>query len=76
MPNHLILSKDIVAKYNISYPTLTHYTNLAFFTVVGRKGNKRLYDEEEIKERLPHVQELIKRGYPLRLIREKIINGT
>lgn len=75
MPKKFVLSKKIVKKYNISYPTLTHYTNLGFFTVAGRSGNKRLYDEEEIKRRLPQVQELIKRGYPLRLIREKI-NGA
>jgi DNA-binding transcriptional MerR regulator len=72
MSKKLVLSKDIVEKYNITYPTLTLYTNLGFFTVAGRKGNKRLYDEEEVKKRLPQVQELVKQGYPLRLIREKI----
>ncbi|MEI8349282.1 MAG: MerR family transcriptional regulator [Candidatus Omnitrophota bacterium] len=71
-----MFSKDIIAKYNISYPTLTHYTNLGFFTVVEKRGNKRLYDEEEIKERLPQVQQWIKEGYPLRLIREKISNNS
>jgi len=45
---------------------------MGFFNVVGRKGNKRLYDEEEVKKRLLEVQDLIKQGYPLRLIREKI----
>jgi len=75
MMKNLMFSKDIIAKYNISYPTLTHYTNLGFFTVVEKKGNKRLYDEEEIKERLPQIQQWIKEGYPLRLIREKISNN-
>lgn len=68
-------SKEIVAKYNIPYATLTHYTNMGFFTVIGRKGNKRLYDEEEIKQRLAKIKELITQGYPLRLIREQILNG-
>ncbi|MFZ5801277.1 MAG: MerR family transcriptional regulator [Candidatus Omnitrophota bacterium] len=72
MSKKLVLSKDIVGRYRISYPTLTHYTNLGFFAVVGRKGNKRLYDAEEVRKRLPQVQELIKQGYPLRLIREKM----
>ena|GEM_PF-1015979 len=72
MSKKIVLSKDIVEKYNIAYPTLTHYTNLGFFTVVGRKGNKRLYDEEEVKRCLMQVRELRKQGYPLRLIREKI----
>lgn len=68
-------SKEIVAKYNIPYATLTHYTNMGFFTVIGRKGNKRLYDEEEIKQRLAKIKELITQGYPLRLIREQILSG-
>jgi len=67
-----ILSKDIVEKFGVPYSTVTHYTNMGFFNVVGRKGNKRLYDEEEVKKRLLEVQDLIKQGYPLRLIREKI----
>lgn len=73
MPKRLIYSRDIVQRHNISYPTLTHYTNLGFFTVVEKKGNKRLYDEEEVKSRLERIRELIKKGYPLRLIREQII---
>lgn len=70
-----VLSKEIVAKYNIPYATLTHYTNMGFFTVIGRKGNRRLYDEEEIKQRLAKIKELITQGYPLRLIREQILSG-
>ena len=73
MSRRLIYSRDIVAKYNISYPTVTHYTNLGFFTVVEKRGNKRLYEEEEVKRRLEQVKQLMKKGYPLRLIREQII---
>jgi DNA-binding transcriptional MerR regulator len=71
-PKKYIFSKDIVEKFNIPYSTVTHYTNMGFLNVAGRKGNKRLYDEEEIRQRLPQVQALIQQGYPLRLIREKI----
>ena len=69
----LFYSKDIVARHNISYPTVTHYTNLGLFTVVDKKGNKRLYDEEEVRNRLGRIRGLMKKGYPLRLIREEII---
>ena len=76
MSTKLIYSRDIVARYDISYPTVTHYTNLGFFTVVEKKGNKRLYDEEEVKSRLRRIRDLMNKGYPLRLIREKIIGQS
>lgn len=73
MRKRLIYSKDIVARHNISYPTITHYTNLGLFRVVGRKGNKRLYDEEEIKLRIKQIRKLTNEGYPLILIRKELI---
>jgi len=70
-----IYSKDIVEKYHIPYATVTHYTNMGFFTVVRRKGNKRLYNEDEIRKRLGKIRSLINEGYPLRLIRNILLNG-
>ena len=72
MGRRVMYSKDIVAKYNIPYATLTHYTNLGFFTVVARRGNKRLYDEGEVKTRLEQIRIMTNEGYPLRLIRKKL----
>ena len=72
MGRRVMYSKDIVAKYNIPYATLTHYTNLGFFTVVARRGNKRLYDEGEVKARLEQIRVMTNEGYPLRLIRKKL----
>ena len=72
MPGKLIYSKDIVARYNIPYSTVTHYTNMGFLTVVTRKGNRRLYDEDEVREQLQKITRLIEEGYPLRLIRKKL----
>lgn len=72
MSKKLLHSKEIVEKFGITYPTLTNYTNLGLFTVVGKDGNKRLYDEEEIKEKLPKIKELITKGYSLRLIRDTL----
>ena len=68
----LIYSKDIAAKYDIPYATVTHYTNLGLFTVVGKDRNKRLYDEKEIRSRLRQIRALINEGYPLRLIQKKL----
>lgn len=72
MFRNLILSRDIVKRYNIPYSTITHYTNMGFFTVVRRKGNKRLYSESEIRLILPRITKLINEGYPLRLIRKML----
>ena len=70
----LILSRDIIKKYNIPYSTITHYTNMGFFTVVRRKGNKRLYDEDEVQTKMAKITKLVNEGYPLRLIR-KMLGG-
>jgi len=74
LPNQekLITSKEIADNFGISYPTITHYTNMGFFTVVGKKGNKRLYDKDEVRERLLAIKEKVNQGYPLRLIRQLI----
>lgn len=74
MSKKLVFSKDIVKKYDIPYSTVTHYTNMGFFTVVKKKGNRRLYDEAEVKMRLHKISSLINKGYPLRLIRNMLFN--
>ena len=73
MPKKLISSKDIVEKFNIPYTTVTHYTNLGFFTVVKKKGNIRLYDEDRVRVYLKKIRGLVNEGYPLRLIRKKLV---
>ena len=64
----LISAKEIAKKLDISYPTINHYTNLGFFAVVKRKGNKRLYEEKEVLAALERISRLKDEGYPLRLI--------
>lgn len=76
MSKTLVYSKDIVEKYNIPYSTVTHYTNMGFLTVIRRKGNKRLYEEEEVRARLRQIRTLINKGYPLRLIRNILLKGA
>lgn len=69
----LISAKEIAKKYNLSYQTLNYYTNLGLLEVRAKKGNMRLYEGTAIKDRLTKISQLISEGYPLRLIRKKII---
>ena len=64
----LISAKDIATRFDISYPTINHYTNLGFFSVVKRRGNKRLYEEKEVLAALQGISRLKDEGYPLRLM--------
>ena len=68
----LITSKEISDRFDISYPTVTHYTNMGFFRVVAKRGNKRLYSEDEVKACLTKIKEKVNEGYPLRLIRDSL----
>ena len=63
-----ISAKEISLKFKVPYPTVNHYTNLGFFSVIKRKGNIRLYREEEVKTRLDKIFRWKDEGYPLRLI--------
>lgn len=66
-------SKEISEKLNIPLSTVTHYTNLGLFKVTGRRGNKRLYDEDRTRSQLAKIRKLTTEGYPLRLIRDKLL---
>ena len=67
-----ITAQEITKRYKIPYPTINHYTNLGFLSIVKRDGNKRLYLNNEVKNRLVLIQKMVDEGYPLRLIRNKI----
>ena len=68
-----ITAKDISKKFKVAYPTINHYTNLGFLSIVKRAGNKRLYSGREVKQRLHLISKMVNEGYPLRLIRRKLI---
>jgi len=74
MDKKLISAKEIISKFNISLQRVNHYTNIGLLSVVTRKGNVRMYDETEVKERIAKISELRNEGYSLRLIRKKL-NG-
>ena len=67
-----LTAKDIAKKFKVAYPTINHYTNLGFLSIVKREGNKRLYLSQEVKDRLVLIQKMVNEGYPLRLIRNKL----
>ena len=69
-----ISSIEIIKRYKISYQTLNYYTNLGLLQSLKKKGNKRYYDESELKDNLDKIQKFKNEGYPLRLIR-KLIHG-
>ncbi len=69
----LVTAKDISKKFKVAYPTINHYTNLGFLAIVKRAGNKRLYNGREVKRRLLLITKMVNEGYPLRLIRSKLI---
>lgn len=70
----MISSKEIVEKYKIPYSTLNHYTLVGLLTIAGRKKNMRLYNDEEVKERLKRIADLRSKGYPLSLIQKELNN--
>ena len=75
MKRKLISAKEIIRKYQITYQTINHYTNFGLIHIVTKKGNVRLYDESQIRERLIKIARLVSEGYPLRLISKKL-NGS
>ena len=75
MSQTLVFSKDIVEKYDIPYSTVTHYTDMGLLQVVKKMGNRRMYNEDEVKVQLEKIMGLIGKGYPLRLIRDLLLSG-
>ncbi len=71
--NNLVTAKDISKKYKMPYPTVNHYTDLGFLPIVKKTGNKRMYNNKQVRDRLQLISKMINEGYPLRLIRKKII---
>ena len=68
-----ITAQEIRERFNISYSAINHYTNLGLFSIVRRSGIKRVYDLHEVTSRFQVISRLSNEGYPLRLIRKKIV---
>ena len=72
--NGLLTAQDISKKYKVAYPTINHYTDLGFLSIIRREGNKRLYHPKQVRDRLVLISKMVNEGYPLRLIRKKIVS--
>lgn len=71
---HKVISAvEIVRHYGLSYQTVNYYTNLGLLKVIESKGNKRLYNKDEVAGTLKKIRHLKSRGYPLRLIRDELL---
>ena len=75
MEKKVISAQEIVAKFNTPYYTVNYYTAIGLLPVSVKKGNKRMYEESVVKERLQKISELAREGYPLNLIQKKLLNG-
>lgn len=71
----LISAKDIMKEFNISYQTINNYTDRGFLNVVAKRSRKRMYNYNEVKERLAKITEWVNEGYALRLIRRMLNEG-
>ncbi len=69
---NLISTTTIVEKYSLPYSTINYYTIIGLLPVESRRRNKRLYNEEDVRERLLKIAELNNKGYPLQLIRKEL----
>jgi DNA-binding transcriptional MerR regulator len=68
-----ISAQDVVKKFGIKYHTLNYYTTIGLLPLSGKHGNRRMYDENEIRARLEKISRLSQEGYPLNLIRKKLV---
>jgi len=68
-----ISAQNVVKKFGIKYHTLNFYTTIGLLPLSGKNGNQRMYDESEIGQRLAEIKKLSQEGYPLNLIRKKLV---
>lgn len=73
MKNKVVSAKDIEKRFHVPYHTINYYTMIGLFPLLGKNGNERVYEEKLIKQRLERIAKLSKEGYPLRLIRKKLL---
>lgn len=76
MHKKLLSIKQVAELCNISVATVNYYTNMGLFRVSDRRGNKRLYNQDEVTEKFNRIRELRKQGYSLALIQNQMLNGN
>ena len=71
---NLVSIEGVVRLFKISKATVNYYTNLGLFHIADKKGNKRLYDKEEIERAVRKIRSLRRQGYTLKLIQQSFFN--
>ncbi|MDP3787362.1 MAG: MerR family transcriptional regulator [Candidatus Omnitrophota bacterium] len=66
---------DISKLYSFSKATINYYTNMGLLRIAEKQGNKRLYDDNEVRKRLEKIKEMRRSGYSLRLIRKQLTSA-
>ncbi len=74
--NGCISAYELSSHYQIPYSKINYYTSLGFFDIVRKQGNKRYYDKAQVEHRYEIISRLINEGYPLALIRKKLLKGN
>lgn len=69
----MLSAKDIMNRYNISYQTVNHYTDIGLLPVVVKEGNERFYAGALVDKRLKKIKSLTTEGYSLRLVRKLLV---
>jgi DNA-binding transcriptional MerR regulator len=72
MDKKVISAQEIVSRFNTPYYTVNYYTAIGLLPVSAKVGNKRMYEENVVRERLRKISELAREGYPLNLIQKKL----
>ena len=70
---HYVTALEIRDRLHIPYSKINYYTNLGLFSIVKKEGNKRIYDRRKVEDRYRVISQLANEGYPLGLIRKKIL---
>ncbi|MBU0548873.1 MAG: helix-turn-helix domain-containing protein [Candidatus Omnitrophica bacterium] len=73
MRDKFISAREIVKKYHLSYQKVNRYTDAGLLRAVLREGNMRLFNRQQVHNRLRQISLLSREGYSFRLIRRKLI---
>ena len=68
-----VTAREIREELKIPYSKINYYTDLGLFPIIRKSGNKRIYDRNEVESRYRVISRLANEGYPLGLIRKKIL---
>lgn len=71
--NKYIAAKDIEKRYHLSYQVINRYTNVGLLKIAYKKGNIRFYSRIQVDSSIKKIHNLLKEGYPLVLIRKKLV---